>query len=147
MPANPVSGGGGSGGPGVPPGVGVGIGGSTSWWVIDNPGFPFDIGIVASILGIHGKYALERSATKPTGVTVEAGPFKTKADANAWISAHNPFDLPKVTAGDFLGRLSQASTWERVALAALGVILLAIGAARITGTQNAISSVVKARIP
>lgn len=48
---------------------------------------------------------------------------------------------------DFLARLSQAATWERVALAGLGIILLGIGAARITGTQNIISKTVKARIP
>lgn len=48
---------------------------------------------------------------------------------------------------DFLGRLTEASTWERVGTVVIGVVLLAVGLARITGTQNAVSSIVKARIP
>ena len=34
--------------------------------------------------------------------------------------------------GDFFARLTEASTWERVGTAALGLILIAIGLARIT---------------
>jgi hypothetical protein len=51
------------------------------------------------------------------------------------------------TVGEFLGRLQESSTWVRVAEVALGIVLLAIGVARITGTQNAVAQVVKARIP
>lgn len=43
--------------------------------------------------------------------------------------------------------ITQPSTWVRVVEVALGIILLAIGVARMTGTQNTISQLVKARIP
>lgn len=48
--------------------------------------------------------------------------------------------------GAFFNKLGQGSTWIRVGEVMLGLILLAVGAARITGTQNVISSAVKARI-
>lgn len=48
--------------------------------------------------------------------------------------------------GDFFSRLTQANTWIRVGEVLLGVILLAVGMARITGAQNIVSSTVKARI-
>lgn len=49
--------------------------------------------------------------------------------------------------GDFFGRLSEANTWLRVGEVLIGIILLGIGVARITGAQNIVSTAVKARIP
>lgn len=49
--------------------------------------------------------------------------------------------------GNFFDKLGQANTWERAGLVLLGIILIGVGAARITGAQNAVSSIVKARIP
>jgi len=57
--------------------------------------------------------------------------------------------LPKVSnpltaIADFFGALSQANTWIRVAEVVLGVVLLGVGLAHLTGTSNAISKVVGA---
>lgn len=49
--------------------------------------------------------------------------------------------------GDFFARLGQANTWIRAGQAVLGLILIGIGLARITGTANLASTIVKARIP
>ena len=49
--------------------------------------------------------------------------------------------------GNFFSQLGQANTWIRIGEVLLGIVLIGIGLARITGTQNAVSSIVKARIP
>lgn len=47
----------------------------------------------------------------------------------------------------FLTGLTQANLWLRITEVAIGVVLLAVGVARLTGQQNPISQLVKARIP
>lgn len=54
-------------------------------------------------------------------------------------------DIAGVT--DFFGRLTQGNLWLRVSEVLLGIVLIGVGLARITGTQNVVSQVVKARIP
>lgn len=49
--------------------------------------------------------------------------------------------------GDFFGRLTQANTWIRAGEILIGIVLLGVGFARASGTQNAVASIVKARIP
>jgi hypothetical protein len=93
------------------------------------------------------------------------GPFPTKQAALNYYqqnkAAHPDWKAPTGLAGavtntvtsgvsgtaDFLSRLAAPNTWLRVAEVALGLILIAVGVARLTGTQNAVSSIVKARIP
>ena len=85
----------------------------------------------------------------------------TEAKANAWVcwhpegetrtkapGAHEP-SIPNplsgiAAVGDFFSKLGQANTWIRVGEALLGIILIGIGLARITGAQNLISKAVKA---
>lgn len=138
------------------------------WWVV---------WIVNSTrAGREQPYALEQAATKDAAAQIVAnagnvilnvdGPFNSKSAAQADVTktAKKNGTIPvnatpvvkKLTGGglglpnpvnDFLGRLSQASTWIRVGEAVLGLILLGVGLARITGVQNVVSQVVKARIP
>lgn len=54
-------------------------------------------------------------------------------------------DIAGVT--DFFGRLTEGNLWLRVGEVLLGIVLIGVGLARITGAQNAVSSIVKARIP
>ena len=49
--------------------------------------------------------------------------------------------------GGFFNQIGQANTWIRVGEAILGIVLIGVGIARITGAQNAVSQIVKARIP
>jgi hypothetical protein len=49
---------------------------------------------------------------------------------------------PLQAIGDFFSKLGQANLWIRVGEVILGVILLAVGAARITHTENLISKAV-----
>jgi hypothetical protein len=55
--------------------------------------------------------------------------------------------MPKITdplqaIGDFFSKLGQANTWIRVGEVLLGIILLAVGAARITHAENFVSKAV-----
>jgi hypothetical protein len=60
-------------------------------------------------------------------------------------SAANSVGLGGLDAiGAFFSNLGQASTWVRVGQVALGLILIAVGAARITHAPNIISTAVKA---
>jgi len=49
--------------------------------------------------------------------------------------------------GDFFSRLTQPATWIRIAEVALGLVLIAVGIARATGSQNQLSQLVRARLP
>jgi hypothetical protein len=55
---------------------------------------------------------------------------ENQAGATAKASASTLTGLPAI--GDFFQRLSQASTWERVGEVVLGVILIAVGLAKMT---------------
>src|SRR6266581_8264768 len=80
--------------------------------------------------------------------------YKTRAEAQAAADKFRNEPVPGINAGnplsgiaavgDLFSRLSQANTWIRVGEALLGLVLLGIGLARITGTQNLISTAVKA---
>jgi|SRR5271166_2693411 len=84
----------------------------------------------------------------PQNATEVSGPYATRAEANAAantqklkaISAPSLPSLPSLpnplaglsSIGDFFGRLTQASTWVRVGEVILGLVLIAIGIARMT---------------
>jgi len=137
-----------------------GTGSPVAWWVIPTtytnssgqPGASYMI-VTGTGTEITAKYG-----TVPNVL----GPYATKADAQAAandavssgkIGVQKPYKGPSnplkglAAIGDFFQRLTQGNTWIRAGEVLLGVILLAIGVARVTGTQNLISSAVKARMP
>lgn len=72
----------------------------------------------------------------------QGGPFATKADAQAYKNAIGS-DIPKVNplsglnaVGDFFGRLTEASTWERVGLGVVGIMFLGIGIVSVAGSTK-----------
>lgn len=91
---------------------------------------------VAQILSLSAKNAEEIAKGTVSGLN-KTGKKVTSVPGLTGVAA----------IGDFFSRLTEANTWLRVGEVVLGIILLGIGVARITGAQNAISSVVKARIP
>ena len=119
-----------------------GAGPSVQWWVIpttytNSSGQPG-----ASYIVVSGTSA--QIQAKYGSVPNVLGPYATKADAQAAaqgavssgkIGVQKPVNKipnPVSGLGSFLARLSQASTWLRVAEVLLGVVLLAVGVARIT---------------
>ena len=98
--------------------------------------------------------------SKVGGGITATGPFPTQAAAQASGNAtktavdqatqagHIPNPLSGLAAiGDFFSRLTRAATWMRIAEVALGLVLIAVGIARATGTQNQLSQLVRARLP
>jgi hypothetical protein len=112
------------------------------WWVVEQP-WPVThpSGLRPTIV-----QAADRTAAEHAGNgAVTGGPFATKAAAQKALSAQQvpgtdlvpaggELSLPSPLSGvtDFLQRLGQASTWIRVAEVALGLILIAVGVAKIT---------------
>lgn len=99
-----------------------------------------------------------QSAAKPktggsTGLAAVKGPYATKAEADkALARLQDPGKIardlnPLPSLGDFLGRLTQANTWIRAGEVVLGIVLIGIGLARITGAQNLVSQAVKTKLP
>lgn len=152
-----------------PPSTGTGGGGqpasSSGWFVVASTTAPTGSPIVLAGLTVQhfagSNYTLALTMVS-TGLAW--GPYTTQSAARAELTAlrngtaPNPRGLGTATPGtptesaldkigDFVGRLSEASTWLRVGEVLLGIVLLAIGVARITGASNAVSSIVKARIP
>lgn len=103
------------------------------WWVVNHisrPGGPRG--------PQQTNYVIEESATRP--VNTIAGPFASKADAQAWqTSANTAGNSPGSAIGGaadaaglggisgFLSRLASANTWVRVGEVVIGLILLGIG--------------------
>lgn len=123
------------------------------WWVggIANQSAP------STASPYYFQAADRQAAVAVIGGNPLAGPFATEAQAQAWAKGPGagnfgpgktniapPVDTPLTAGipgpgasglagiGDFFGRLTEASTWIRVAEVVLGVILLAVGVARIT---------------
>lgn len=121
------------------------------WWVVNQVSRPG---------GPRGpqqtNYVVQQSATRP--VNAVAGPYPTKAAAEAWqTSANTAGNSPgsaiggatdaavKATGvGAFLGKLGEASLWLRVAEVALGLLLIAVGVAKITHAVPVATTIAKA---
>lgn len=147
------------------------------WWAVPEGTIGQLLSGVGSIFTGHGTkidlYHVVESASKPAGNKQNPvyGPYATQAAAQAQASglngiagqasqagaaadpgappganAQGPSD-PLAAVDDFLHRLSEGNTWLRVGEVLLGIVLIAVGLARITGTQNTVSQLVKARIP
>src|SRR5215469_7410918 len=96
-------------------------------------------------------------AEKQAGAKLLAGPFATQQDAQDWANAYEknpntlhagsglspstgtvkgdrpPAGLPTGLAaiGDFFARLTEGNTWIRIGEALLGIVLMAVGVARL----------------
>lgn len=105
------------------------------WWVVNQPtrgGGRLPIAVT--------HYVVVQSATRP-GAAV-AGPFTTQADAqnalnNLNAEGNSPASFASETGHQIasatgIGALFQASIWIRVGEVVLGLVLLAVGLARIT---------------
>jgi hypothetical protein len=120
------------------------------WWVIpiassDNPRGSFMI-ISGNALQIRAKYG-----------SVAQGPFPTRDAAEA--KAHNEPGIPgnpgaAIAKGvqslnplNVFHGLDLGNVLLRVGEVLLGIVLLGVGVAKLTGTTNFVSSVVKAKIP
>jgi hypothetical protein len=109
------------------------------WWVVNHPsGGPRQV--------MMTNYVVTESGTRP--VNAVAGPFATKAEAQAWqTSANTAGNSPGSVVGGvtnaavsatglnaigaFFTKLGQASIWLRVAEVVLGLVLVAVGMARV----------------
>jgi hypothetical protein len=78
----------------------------------------------------HGPYATEALAIAHKGVAGAPGQTSEPITQQVGNAAGTVTGTAGVT--DFLSRLSSANTWERVAMVALGMLLIAIGVAHIT---------------
>lgn len=95
---------------------------------------------------------------KATGFPPLAGPFTTRGLAEKWLSSSgtrkrttghdiNPISAAGSALGtvsDFLKRLTEASLWERIGEVVLGLILIAVGIARITKAVPAATKIARA---
>jgi hypothetical protein len=91
-----------------------------------------------------GPYATEAEAKKAQNPSQQ----NPNPLADLGTAAKNSTGLTGLAAiGDFFSRLGQANTWIRVGEVLLGLILIGVGIAHLTGAQNAVSALVKARIP
>lgn len=129
-----------------------------NWWVIQrNSGLPRDPGQQAYVaIQAADRTAATAYGTAGAGGTVAAGPFLSQADANNWIdtqaglapgtkptlanqaaAAKGPVSIPSplsglAAIGDFFSRLGRANTWIRAGEVLAGLILLAVGVAKLT---------------
>lgn len=128
------------------------------YFIVDtSSGIPRDPGAQALTV----IYAASQAAI-PANDTYVAGPYGKQTAANAALKSmgggpgslpsqiHNaqgpglPSPLGGLAAiGDFFGRLSEGSTWIRVGEVVLGLILLAVGVARITHAVPAATKIAK----
>lgn len=117
-------------------------GGTAEWWVVNNP---IRGGGRLPVYTTH--YVVVQSAGTPDREV--SGPYSTKAEAESYLTSANNYGNNPVSAagqaasdaanatglgaiGDFFSKLGNANTWVRVGQVIVGVILLAVGVARIT---------------
>ena len=135
------------------------------------PGFDF---IYNSRTGAVQQYPSPIAAASVKSGTGWHGPFKTEADAVAFYERNKTANPDWKAPTDFLGNLGNVPgavgsqvdaategvkgifglsdddirSWLiRIGEIVLGIVLVAVGVAKLTGTTNAIAGVVKARIP
>ena len=124
-----------------------------NWWVIPE-GFA---GQLISGFSLQGPalhlYTVKQSNVKPPGAV--AGPFSSQQEAQTQADSLNktgvatPGNIGKqavssalTSANPFAG-FYQQNLWLRVGEFVLGVLLIGVGLAKLTGTENFVSSVVK----
>lgn len=122
------------------------------WWVYPEglTGQAFSL-----VTGKFTKYGIVQSATKPPNAV--AGPFATAAEAQADASSRTSSAIPGPAtpqaalkdAGSALSSLNplapifQANLWLRVGEFIIGLLLVGVGLAKLTGAENFITSAAK----
>lgn len=129
------------------------------WWVIlppatNKPGaYAIDSGTKAQI---EAKYPNNSEVWGPFADRLHAVSAQKQIQANAWKGIAGWFTQASgipVTPGvaqsgmDVLGSLNLASWLIRIGEILLGIVLVGVGVAKLTGTTNFVASAVKARIP
>jgi hypothetical protein len=125
-----------------------------SWWVVNQVSRPG---------GPRGpqqtNYIIEQAAARP--VNTVAGPYSTKADAQAWqTGANTAGNSPGSAAGGavnaaadatgltgvtgFLAKLGTRQLWTRIAKVVAGLALVLVGVVQLTHTEKLIATVGKA---
>lgn len=121
--------------------------GSGSWWLEET----------ADIARGGAVWHEVQSASRPrtggnTGLAAVKGPYKTRADADKALSGlqnpkkiFNDLGIPTGLAaiGNFFNKLGQAHTWIRVGEVLLGLILIAVGVAKITNAVPIATDIAK----
>jgi hypothetical protein len=82
----------------------------------------------------------QQKAGKLKGPAPTTSNAQANANASQYVAKQIPGGAAVVSVSDFLGRLTQASTWLRIGEGILGIVLIAVGVARMT---NAVSVATK----
>ena len=118
-------------------------------------------------LGNQAVWTVQQSDTKPPH-SADEGPFSSQSQAQAAATALNekegilsdiqqlsgsadqpssPSQLDSIPGlsqiGNFFGTLTQANTWERVGMGILGVMLIGVGVAKLTGADKVVEEAAK----
>jgi hypothetical protein len=103
-----------------------------------------ELNIPGSDTGVQAAAAARKEF--PAGKTPSYSPV-TPGKVAAGVAAESGISLTGLSAiGDFFSRLTQAHTWERIAEALLGVILIAVGLAHMTKAVP-IATAIAAKVP
>lgn len=117
---------------------GQGFGAAYTKWAESHPGQTAATAVETWLL---------EGTTKAVAATIQAAINAEAKGAGKLITTTTQSLSPLAGIAGFLGALGEANTGLRISEVLLGLILIGIGVARITGTQNVVSQVVKARIP
>jgi hypothetical protein len=94
-------------------------------------------------LGWHGPFKTEQAAMDYYNANKGKNPGWVKPTTSK-LDAINPLPANPL---DQLGNIDLTSWFIRVGEILLGIVLIGVGIAKLTGTTNAVSNLVKARIP
>lgn len=123
-----------------------------NWWVVPE-GFLGQLQTAFTVGPVLHIYTPKQSTLKPPGAV--AGPFATQAEAQAKADELNksgvatPGNIAKQAASSALTSLNplapvfQANIWMRVGEFIIGIVLIGVGLAKLTGAENFISTAVK----
>jgi hypothetical protein len=132
----------------MPIGTPTGLAGN--WWIVLQPGgYSIVQGTAAQVdakygvKNLRGPYltSQDASAAAPSVALGQTGPQSPSIESQIGGAANSAANALKSL--NPLAPLFQANIWLRVGEFALGVVLIGIGLARITGAENFISSAVK----
>jgi hypothetical protein len=100
-----------------------------------------------TVTSVQGPYTSRKAAESAIGSTTTSGVGEGSGSGVASGNVNIPAPLGGLAAiGDFFQRLTQAHTWERIGEVVLGLILIAVGVAKITNAipvATKIASVIK----